>query len=46
MKGRRLPFWPFLLLGVGLLLTGVLLGQPEGVFRKAVNVCFECIGIG
>ena len=29
-----------------MLLAGVLLGEPEIVFRKAIDLCLECIGIG
>jgi hypothetical protein len=26
--------------------TGTILGEPETVLNKAINVCMECIGIG
>jgi len=35
-----------LLLGTGLLAAGVFLGDTAVIFRKAVFVCLECIGIG
>ncbi|MBO4229369.1 MAG: hypothetical protein J5938_03355 [Clostridia bacterium] len=35
-----------LLLGVGFLVFGALNGEAEGVFRKAVTICMECIGLG
>lgn len=28
------------------LTQGVLRGETEIVFRKAVNICMECIGLG
>ena len=47
MKGKSLllPLC-LLLLGSGLILLGVLLGEPQTVFAKAVRICLECIGIG
>ena len=32
--------------GAVLVAAGVVLGQEEGVFRKAIFICLECIGIG
>lgn len=29
-----------------MLLAGVLLGEPAVVFKKAIDLCLECIGIG
>lgn len=29
-----------------MLLAGVMLGEPETVWRKAMDLCLECIGIG
>lgn len=31
---------------VAMLLIGISRGEPLEVFRKAVNICLECIGIG
>lgn len=47
-KGRLGKAAPFLILAAGIVLivVGVLLGQPEDVFNKAVRVCLECIGVG
>ena len=35
-----------LLLAVVLIVAGVIDGQNEQVFEKAVRICMECIGIG
>ncbi len=35
-----------LILSAVLITTGILMKEPDVVFRKAVNVCMECIGIG
>ena len=35
-----------LLAGAVCVAIGVWRGQAETVFRKAVNICMECIGLG
>ena len=35
-----------LLAGVACVAIGVWRGEAETVFRKAVNICMECIGLG
>ena len=49
MKRAWLAFLPtaaLLLTGAILLVIGVMRGEAEDVFRKAINICLECIGIG
>ena len=38
----------FLILVAGIILTilGLILGEPQRYFFKAIQVCTECIGIG
>lgn len=40
--------WAVLVLAAGILFMaiGVWRGEVETVFRKAVNICMECIGLG
>lgn len=45
-KYRSLIAWTLLLLGLGLIAVGVLRGEHTVVWRKAVNICMECIGLG
>ena len=35
-----------LAVGIAFLAIGVWRGEAETVFRKAVNICMECIGLG
>ena len=35
-----------LVLGAAFLAIGVWRGEDQTVFRKAVNICMECIGLG
>lgn len=35
-----------LLLGAAFISVGVSLGEHITVWRKAVNICMECIGLG
>lgn len=32
--------------GIILIVVGIVLKQPEGVFTKAARICMECIGLG
>ena len=45
-KHRSLIAWALILLGIGLIAVGVLRGEHTVVWRKAVNICMECIGLG
>jgi hypothetical protein len=45
MKDLRIPL--SLLAGaLALVIAGIALGDMELVFRKAIFICLECIGIG
>lgn len=46
MTEPRRPWLPLTLLGIALAAAGAALGEMEQVFRKAVLICLECIGIG
>lgn len=35
-----------ILLSLVLLFVGMIQGQQEQVFRKAVKICLECVGLG
>jgi hypothetical protein len=37
-----------ILLGIGvvMIILGVARGETATVFRKAINICLECIGVG
>lgn len=43
-KNRAALF--ILALGAAFLAIGVWRGEDQTVFRKAVNICMECIGLG
>ena len=45
-KQRSLIAWIFILIGLGMIAVGVLRGEHTVVWRKAVNICMECIGLG
>ncbi len=45
VKRNRTAF-ALLLLAVCFVALGVWRGEAEVVFRKAVNICLECIGLG
>ncbi|MDR1024940.1 MAG: hypothetical protein LBL56_04375 [Treponema sp.] len=35
-----------LFLGIALVIAGIAVGDAEQVFRKAIFICLECMGIG
>lgn len=44
---RRFPFWTAgVAIGVLFLAIGVYENQLTDIYRKAVMICLECIGIG
>lgn len=43
---RNLPAILLIVLAIFLVVTGILLQQPESVLHKAVRICMECIGLG
>ena len=46
-KGKQIPIWVY---GVGMSICFFLLGirgnQFSDIYRKAIRICLECIGIG
>ncbi len=42
---RKLP-WVLLIVFLGIMVSGLLLGEYTTVLEKAVTVCLDCIGIG
>lgn len=45
MWKKGLPF-VVMLLGAVLIAAGLVRGEGETMFTKAINICLECIGIG
>lgn len=44
---KSVPLWTVGIgIGVVFLLLGFMNGQFEDIYRKAVMICLECIGIG
>ena len=46
MKGRKWITAALLAAAAGLIALGIYTGEPAAVAQKAVNICFECIGVG
>ena len=45
-RQRTVLTWALTAAGMLFLVLGVLRGEDTVVWRKAVNVCMECIGLG
>ncbi len=43
---RNAPALIVLAAGVCMIVLGVARGEMQTVWRKAVNICMECVGIG
>ena len=44
---KKIPKWSIgAAIGVVCLVIGAFTGQLEEIYRKAVMICLECIGIG
>jgi len=44
---KKIPKWSIgVVIGVVCLVFGASTGQFEEIYRKAVMICLECIGIG
>lgn len=43
---RDLAAAALIFLGIILIAVGVLRGENTTIWRKAVNICMECIGLG
>ncbi len=45
IKNNKTSF-AVIVIGIAFLAIGVWRGEIETVFRKAINICMECIGLG
>lgn len=45
-KKMNVMRWGLLLSGIVMIVYGTFRGEAATVFKKAVNICLECIGIG
>ncbi|MBQ7934006.1 MAG: hypothetical protein IJ327_04380 [Lachnospiraceae bacterium] len=46
-KKQKRGYWlPLLMIGIVCLLVGIYQEQLTDIYRKAVMICLECIGIG
>jgi len=47
MSNKKIPIWLWgVSAGLLLLCLGIWTGQYEDIYRKAILICLECIGIG
>lgn len=45
-KKKNIIAFSIIAVGIAFLCFGIYRGEIDVVFRKAVNICLECIGIG
>lgn len=45
-RGKDAAALALVVLGILLMGLGVAFGEHQVVFRKATNICMECIGLG
>jgi hypothetical protein len=45
-KGQGLVKYGILAMSILFIFTGIYRNEVRIVFRKAINICLECIGIG
>ncbi len=45
-RKRNIIGWGLFVAALLLTVTGSLTAEPESVFRKSIDICMECIGIG
>lgn len=46
MDMKRAIKYLILAASIGLIIAGVMTGEAQSVYSKAIRICFECIGIG
>ena len=47
MKHKTFPFWMIgVAIGILFMVVGFMNDQFTNIFRKAVMICLECIGLG
>lgn len=45
-KAGRLISFAIFLIGISFIIYGVIRGEVDTVFSKAIKICLECVGIG
>lgn len=45
-RTRKIITFSLLTFGLIMIVLGILRGEAETVFEKAIRICMECIGIG
>ncbi len=49
MKNLKFPRWSGFIIsacGIAMMILGAYRGETAVVFKKAIKICLECIGIG